>query len=287
MDDSKRYNLIKEDICSSNITTIIDKFKPNIIMNLAAESHVDNSIESPDIFIKTNIIGTYNMLEASRKYYDKLSLEQKNKFKFIHISTDEVYGSLDKIGFFEETSPYDPSSPYSATKASSDHLVRAWYKTYNLPTILTNCSNNYGPYQFPEKIIPLIICNAINHKPITIYGDGLNIRDWLYVEDHVIALHKILKKGKIGETYNIGGNNEKTNIEVASQICKVLDKKYPSNEVQSYLDLIVYVADRPGHDRRYAINANKIKDTLGWSPKETFETGINKTVEWYLNKLLS
>jgi|TARA_B110000305_G_C19453733_1_gene649546 dTDP-glucose 4,6-dehydratase len=255
-------------------------------MNLAAESHVDRSIESPEAFIQSNIIGTYNLLETSRSYYKNATDEIKNKFRFIHISTDEVFGSLGESGFFEESTAYDPSSPYSASKASSDHLVRAWHRTYGLPAIITNCSNNYGPYQFPEKIIPLMINNAINHKPLTIYGDGLQIRDWLYVDDHVKALYLIATNGNIGETYNIGGRNEKTNIDVVNSICKILDKTLPSKQIRSYVELISYVQDRPGHDRRYAINANKIQNMLGWSPAETFETGISKTINWYLNNSL-
>jgi len=252
-------------------------------MNLAAETHVDNSIESPDVFIKSNIIGTFNILEASRKYFNQISSKGKKDFKFIHISTDEVFGSLDDKGFFHEKTAYDPSSPYSASKASSDHLVRAWFRTYKLPTIVTNCSNNYGPYQFPEKIIPLMIKNAINHKPLTIYGDGLQIRDWLYVDDHIRALYLVAQKGKIGHTYNIGGNNERTNIEVVNNICNILDKIYPSSKIKTYSELITYIKDRPGHDRRYAINAEKIRKSLNWEPQETFESGIIKTVKWYID----
>ena len=278
-----KYKFIKKDICSLGLLQIFEDFKPQIVMNLAAESHVDRSIESPGAFIQSNIIGTYNLLETSRSYYKNATDSLKNKFRFIHISTDEVFGSLGDSGFFEESTAYDPSSPYSASKASSDHLVRAWHRTYGLPAIITNCSNNYGPYQFPEKIIPLMINNAINHKPLTIYGDGLQIRDWLYVDDHVKALYLIATNGNIGETYNIGGRNEKTNIDVVNSICKILDKTLPSKQIRSYAELITYVQDRPGHDRRYAINANKIQNTLGWSPAETFETGITKTINWYLN----
>ena len=278
-----KYKFIKKDICSLDLLQIFEDFKPQIVMNLAAESHVDRSIESPSAFIQSNIIGTYNLLETSRSYYKNATDLLKNKFRFIHISTDEVFGSLGESGFFEESTAYDPSSPYSASKASSDHLVRAWHRTYGLPAIITNCSNNYGPFQFPEKIIPLMINNAINHKPLTIYGDGLQIRDWLYVDDHVKALYLIATNGNIGETYNIGGRNEKTNIDVVNSICKILDKTLPSKQIRSYAELITYVKDRPGHDRRYAINANKIQNTLGWSPAETFETGITKTINWYLN----
>tara|TARA_B100000767_G_scaffold275270_1_gene311377 strand:- start:10149 stop:11207 length:1059 start_codon:yes stop_codon:yes gene_type:complete len=278
-----KYKFIKKDICSLDLLQIFEDFKPQIVMNLAAESHVDRSIESPGAFIQSNIIGTYNLLETSRSYYKNATDLIKNKFRFIHISTDEVFGSLGDSGFFEESTAYDPSSPYSASKASSDHLVRAWHRTYGLPAIITNCSNNYGPYQFPEKIIPLMINNAINHEPLTIYGDGLQIRDWLYVDDHVKALYLIATNGSIGETYNIGGRNEKTNIDVVNSICKILDKTLPSKQIRTYSELITYVQDRPGHDRRYAINANKIQNMLGWSPAETFETGIAKTINWYLN----
>ena len=254
-------------------------------MHLAAESHVDRSISSPEQFISTNIVGTFNLLYQSRLHYERLNKEHAHSFKFHHISTDEVYGDLyNSNDFFTETTSYDPSSPYSASKASSDHLVRAWGRTYGLPILITNCSNNYGPYQFPEKLIPQVITNALNGLPIQIYGDGSQIRDWLYVEDHVEALIEVLNKAKIGETYNIGGNNEKTNLQVVKKICEMLELnalKKPKR-VKKYSDLITFVDDRPGHDYRYAIDASKIKNDLGWVPKETFESGLQKTIEWYL-----
>ena len=253
-------------------------------MNLAAESHVDRSIESPDAFIQSNIIGTYNLLETSRSYYKNATDLLKNKFRFIHISTDEVFGSLGDSGFFEESTAYDPSSPYSASKASSDHLVRAWHRTYGLPAIITNCSNNYGPYHFPEKLIPLVILNALSGKPLPIYGDGSQVRDWLYVEDHARALYKVVTKADVGETYNIGGHNEVANIDVVNTICDVLDELVPEKlgSLQSYRDLISFVADRPGHDKRYAIDAKKIALDLNWKPRETFESGLRKTVTWFI-----
>ena len=281
---NNNYKFVQADICNKSlISKLFKDFKPNIIMHLAAESHVDRSIESPDVFMQSNIIGTYTLLEESRKFYDSLDPYHKKKFKFLHISTDEVYGSLGSNGLFDEKTSYDPSSPYSASKASSDHLVRAWHRTYNLPTIVTNCSNNYGPYQFPEKIIPLMINNALNHKKLPIYGDGQQIRDWLFVDDHVSALVKVALKGKVGDTYNIGGRNEKSNIEVVQLICKTLDELSPSKNIKSYSELISFVKDRPGHDKRYAINADKIKKDLDWMPIETFETGLLKTIQWYLN----
>ena len=249
-------------------------------MHLAAESHVDRSITGPAAFIGTNIIGTYTLLNAAREYWSKLSAERKNTFRFHHISTDEVYGSLGETGFFTETTAYQPNSPYSASKASSDHLVRAWHHTYGLPVVTTNCSNNYGPYHFPEKLIPLIILNACNGKPLPIYGKGDNIRDWLYVDDHARALRLVLERGRVGETYNIGGWNEKTNLEVVYGICAILDELRPQGV--PHASLITYVQDRPGHDHRYAIDASKIAHELGWKPLETFETGLRKTVEWYL-----
>lgn len=278
-----RYSFQKVDICDIEaLKKVFMDYKPTAVMHLAAESHVDRSIEGPSDFIQTNIIGTYNMLEVSRAYWSNLDDETKTLFRFHHISTDEVYGDLNKNDnpFTEETS-YAPSSPYSASKASSDHLVRAWLRTYELPIVITNCSNNYGPYHFPEKLIPLVIINAINAKPLPIYGDGEQIRDWLYVDDHADALLKVLNKGIIGETYNIGGHNEKTNLEVVYGLCDALQDIRPCD--YSYRDLITHVSDRPGHDRRYAIDASKLERELGWKPKETFETGIKKTVEWYLN----
>jgi dTDP-glucose 4,6-dehydratase len=259
---------------------------PTFVMHLAAESHVDRSIDGPANFIDTNIIGTFNLLEAARSYYESLSNKDKKKFRFHHISTDEVYGDLeDTDDFFTENTPYAPSSPYSASKAASDHLVRAWGRTYGLPVIITNCSNNYGPYHFPEKLIPHVILNALHGKPLLVYGNGLQIRDWLYVEDHVKALIKVVTEGGIGETYNIGGQNEKTNLEVVETICDLLEELAPERPigVKNYRDLITFVKDRPGHDVRYAIDSLKIKRELGWVPEETFATGLRKTVKWYLD----
>ena len=285
--DNIRYNFIHADI--ANFAELDDMFidcQPTVVMHLAAESHVDRSIEGPLNFINTNILGTFNLLEASRKYFHSLTATAKNQFKFHHISTDEVYGDLDaEDNPFKESNRYDPSSPYSASKAGSDHLVRAWYRTYGLPVIITNCSNNYGPYHFPEKLIPHVILNALHGKPLPIYGDGLQVRDWLFVEDHARALTKVLIKGKVGQTYNIGGHNEKTNLEVVEIICELLEELAPEKVcgVDNYRDLITFVKDRPGHDLRYAIDASKIKRELGWAPEETFETGIRKTVQWYLD----
>ena len=284
--DDCRYTFLNEDI--GNIEEILKVFfknKPKKIINFAAESHVDNSIKSPDSFIQTNINGTYNLLKATREYWEQLQNEDKKNFRFIHVSTDEVFGSLNiNDPPFTENSQYAPNSPYSASKASSDHLVRCFHHTYNLPTIITNCSNNYGPYQHIEKFIPKIIFNALNNIDIPIYGDGSQIRDWLYVEDHVEAISLISDKGIVGETYNIGGNNEKTNIEVAENICELLDSYIPEKleKVKSYLDLIKKVDDRPGHDTRYAINSTKIQNNLGWIPKKNFDSGINETIKWYL-----
>ena len=277
----------KVDICNKlNLSTIFKKYFPEVVMHLAAESHVDRSIDSPDNFIKTNILGTFNLLEASREYLDYCDEEIKTNFRFHHISTDEVYGDLPNMDtYFTEKTSYDPSSPYSASKAASDHLVRAWQRTYGLPVLITNCSNNYGPYQFPEKLIPHVILNALRGKTIPIYGDGTQIRDWLYVDDHIKALLEVALKGKIGETYNIGGNNEKKNIDVVLKICDLLEEMAPSRKaegIDSYKDLIAYVDDRPGHDTRYAIDASKIENELNWTPCETFETGLRKTIRWYL-----
>ena len=282
------YTFIKADICELQIMkNILDKYKPDCIMHLAAESHVDRSIDSPTDFMQTNIIGTFSLLEASRNYLKYANEDIKNKFRFHHISTDEVYGDLDNINsYFTENTAYDPSSPYSASKASSDHLVRAWHRTYGLPILITNCSNNYGPYHFPEKLIPHVILNAIQGKDIPVYGNGSQIRDWLYVDDHVNALLQVLLNGKVGETYNIGGNNEKKNIEVVLSICELLEELAPEKkikELKNYKDLIKFVDDRPGHDLRYAIDASKIKNDLNWLPSETFETGLKKTVKWYLD----
>lgn len=284
-----RYYFEQVDICSAEkINAILRKYQPDAIMHLAAESHVDRSIDGAAEFIETNIVGTYVLLEAAREYWQTIDGGKRDEFRFHHISTDEVYGDLSvgKVLFTEETS-YAPSSPYSASKASSDHLVRAWYRTYGLPVIISNCSNNYGPYQFPEKLIPLVILNALAGKPLPVYGDGKQIRDWLYVDDHVQALLRVLTAGQVGETYNIGGHNEMMNIDVVKEICHVLDELRPErpDTINSYADLISFVSDRPGHDRRYAINASKIQRELGWQPQETFESGIRKTVEWYLANL--
>lgn len=287
IDQSARYDFQQIDICDKEaLEQVFDSFQPNLVMHLAAESHVDRSIDGPAEFINTNIIGTYHLLEVARQYWQKLDDASKQQFKFHHISTDEVYGDLEgTTDLFTETTSYAPSSPYSASKASSDHLVRAWHRTYGFPTIITNCSNNYGPYHFPEKLIPLVILNALDGKPLPIYGKGDQIRDWLYVDDHARALYKVVTEGQIGETYNIGGHNEKQNIEVVKTICKILDELKPQENTQSYESLITFVTDRPGHDLRYAIDASKIAKDLGWTPKETFESGIGKTVEWYLNNL--
>ncbi|WP_201584099.1 dTDP-glucose 4,6-dehydratase [Psychrobacter jeotgali] len=287
IDQSPRYQFEQIDICDAEaIQHAFDSFRPNLIMHLAAESHVDRSIDGPAEFIHTNIVGTYTLLEAARHYWQNLDKKEKSEFRFHHISTDEVYGDLEGTAdLFTETTSYAPSSPYSASKASSDHLVRAWQRTYGLPTIITNCSNNYGPYHFPEKLIPLVILNALEGKPLPIYGKGDQIRDWLYVEDHARALYKVVTEGQIDETYNIGGHNEKQNIEVVKTICQILDELQPQANHQPYQTLITFVKDRPGHDLRYAIDASKIEKELGWTPTESFESGIRKTVKWYLNNL--
>lgn len=287
IEKNPRYFFESLDICNTAaIESAFNRFQPNLVMHLAAESHVDRSIDGPANFISTNIVGTYNLLEVARKYWHTLNEVDKALFRFHHISTDEVYGDLDNTNaLFTESTPYAPSSPYSASKASSDHLVRAWHRTYGLPTIVTNCSNNYGPYHFPEKLIPLVILNALDGKLLPIYGKGNQIRDWLYVEDHAKALYKVVTQGVIGETYNIGGHNEKQNIEVVITICRILDELQPRPSGQVYESLITYVKDRPGHDLRYAINATKMQRELNWLPVETFETGIRKTVEWYLENL--
>ena len=287
IDQYPNYEFKQIDICDTEqITAAIDAFQPNAIMHLAAESHVDRSIDGPAAFIQTNIVGTYTLLEAARKYWMGLDAEAQQNFRFHHISTDEVYGDLEgTTDLFTETTSYAPSSPYSASKASSDHLVRAWHRTYGLPVIVTNCSNNYGPYHFPEKLIPLVILNALDAKPLPVYGNGQQIRDWLFVEDHARALYKVVTEGVVGETYNIGGHNEKQNIEVVKTICKILNELKPQVNGQTYESLITFVKDRPGHDLRYAIDATKIQNELGWTPTETFETGIRKTVQWYLNNL--
>ncbi|MEZ9421302.1 dTDP-glucose 4,6-dehydratase [Vibrio breoganii] len=287
IEDSERYAFEKVDICNrAELDRVFNAHKPDAVMHLAAESHVDRSIDGPAAFIATNIVGTYTLLEGTRSYWNTLDEDAKQAFRFHHISTDEVYGDLEGTDeLFTETTSYEPSSPYSASKASSDHLVRAWLRTYGLPTIVTNCSNNYGSYHFPEKLIPLMILNAISGKSLPVYGDGMQIRDWLFVEDHARALYKVVTEGVVGETYNIGGHNEKANIEVVQTICALLEELVPNKPegIDQYQDLITYVTDRPGHDVRYAIDASKIEKELGWTPEETFESGIRKTVEWYLN----
>ena len=288
---NERYHFEQVDICDAkNVKRVFNQYQPDIIMHLAAESHVDRSIDGPGEFIQTNIVGTYNLLEQARAYWSGLEGDKKQGFRFHHISTDEVYGDLphpdevdsaDNLPLFTEETGYEPSSPYSASKAGSDHLVRAWQRTFGLPTLVTNCSNNYGPYHFPEKLIPLVILNALDGKELPIYGKGNQIRDWLYVEDHARALVKVATEGKVGQTYNIGGHNEKQNIEVVKTICAILDEVVP--KATKYEEQITYVTDRPGHDMRYAIDATKIKEDLGWTPQETFESGIKKTVQWYLD----
>ena len=287
IDQSPRYEFQQIDICDAeSLKDIFDSFQPNLVMHLAAESHVDRSIDGPAEFINTNIVGTYHLLEVARQYWQNLDDLDKKQFKFHHISTDEVYGDLEgTTDLFTETTSYAPSSPYSASKASSDHLVRAWHRTYGFPILVTNCSNNYGPYHFPEKLIPLVILNALDGKALPIYGKGNQIRDWLFVEDHARALYKVVTEGKVGETYNIGGHNEKQNIEVVKTICQILDELKPQANGQPYESLITFVKDRPGHDLRYAIDASKIANELNWTPTETFDSGIRKTVEWYLNNM--
>lgn len=284
--NSPRYSFEQADICdAASMAKLFAKYQPDIVMHLAAESHVDRSINGPSEFIQTNIVGTYTLLEAARAYLNSLAADKKAGFRFHHISTDEVYGDLHgTTDLFNETTPYAPSSPYSASKAGSDHLVRAWLRTFGLPTLVTNCSNNYGPYHFPEKLIPLIILNALSGKPLPVYGDGKQIRDWLYVEDHARALVKVASEGVVGETYNIGGHNEKQNIDVVKTICALLEQLAPNKPagINQYTDLITYVTDRAGHDVRYAIDASKIERELGWVPEESFETGLKKTVQWYL-----
>lgn len=284
--NAPRYVFEQVDICDrTEMERIFAEHKPDVVMHLAAESHVDRSIDGPSKFIQTNIVGTYNLLEVAKMYWSELPEEQKKIFRFHHISTDEVYGDLHGFDeLFTEKTPYAPSSPYSSSKASSDHLVRAWHRTYGLPVIITNCSNNYGPFQFPEKLIPLVILNALSGKQIPVYGEGLQVRDWLYVEDHAIALFKAVSDGIVGETYNIGGHNEKQNIQVVQTICRLLEDLAPDKpaNVERYEDLITHVQDRPGHDLRYAIDASKIERELGWVPAENFESGLRKTVEWYL-----
>ncbi|MFL9813946.1 dTDP-glucose 4,6-dehydratase [Stutzerimonas sp. VN223-3] len=286
---SDRYQFLQADIADrERVSEALLEFQPDAIMHLAAESHVDRSIDGPAEFIQTNIVGTYQLLEATRAYWQTLPEGRRQAFRFHHISTDEVYGDLHGVDdLFTETTPYAPSSPYSASKASSDHLVRAWQRTYGLPVLITNCSNNYGPYHFPEKLIPLVILNALDGKPLPVYGDGAQVRDWLFVEDHARALFKVVSKGEVGETYNIGGHNEQKNIDVVRGICALLEELAPQKPegLARYEDLITFVKDRPGHDLRYAIDASKIERELGWVPQETFETGLRKTVQWYLNNL--
>ncbi len=289
IESSDRYQFLQADIADrERVSEALLDFQPDAIMHLAAESHVDRSIDGPAEFIQTNIVGTYQLLEATRAYWQSLSAERREAFRFHHISTDEVYGDLHGVDdLFTETTPYAPSSPYSASKASSDHLVRAWQRTYGLPVLITNCSNNYGPYHFPEKLIPLVILNALDGKPLPVYGNGTQVRDWLFVEDHARALFKVVTEGTVGETYNIGGHNEQKNIDVVRGICALLEELAPQKPagIERFEDLITFVKDRPGHDLRYAIDASKIERELGWVPQETFETGLRKTVQWYLNNL--
>lgn len=284
VEENKNYQFVQADICDeAKIGKLFETYKPRAMLHFAAESHVDRSIHSPIEFVKTNVLGTFTLLEATKKYWSQLNEDEKKNFRFLHVSTDEVYGSLgDNDPAFHEEKRYEPNSPYSATKAGSDHLVRAYFHTYGLPVLTTNCSNNYGPYQFPEKLIPLMIHNAVSGKNLPVYGDGKNIRDWLYVGDHCEAIRFVLNRGKPGEVYNIGGCNEVKNIDVVNRLCEILDRKRPKAQ-GSYKDQINFVKDRPGHDRRYAIDASKIEKQLGWKPKETFETGLEKTIEWYLD----
>ena len=280
----ERYIFIQGDICDHNcVRNIFKEYIPNVVVHFAAESHVDRSIDGPQQFIQTNIIGTSVLLQESLDYYIHLNESFRSKFKFHHISTDEVFGSLGEDGYFSESTAYDPSSPYSASKASSDHLVRAWHRTFGLPVTISNCSNNYGPYQFPEKLIPLMILNCLAEKPLPVYGTGENVRDWLYVQDHCDAINMVLQKGIIGETYNVGGNNEIPNIQIVREICTILDEVKPAESGNSYHQLITFVKDRPGHDFRYAIDSTKIKQDLGWQPHETFQSGLRKTINWYLD----
>jgi dTDP-glucose 4,6-dehydratase len=284
IEDGARYSFVKTDICNyKKISKVFSEFSPDVVMHLAAESHVDRSIDGPTQFLYTNVVGTYNLLEIALKYWQQLKSPRKEKFRFLHVSTDEVFGSLNSSGLFSENSAYHPNSPYSASKASSDHFVRAWYHTYGLPGLITNCSNNYGPFQFPEKLIPVIILNALKGKTLPVYGAGQNIRDWLYVEDHVWAMLTVLEKGKIGETYNIGARNEITNLNLVKKICTLLDELVKNPKVKNHASLIQFVTDRPGHDLRYAIDPTKIETELGWRPLFSFEEGLNKTVQWYIN----
>lgn len=281
---SDRYGFEQADIADAGrMRAILSRFQPDVIMHLAAESHVDRSIDGPGAFVQTNVVGTFTLLQAALAYWRGLTGERRDAFRFHHISTDEVFGTLGPDGFFHEEYPYQPNSPYSASKAASDHFVRAWHHTYGLPTLITNCSNNYGPYHYPEKLIPLVILNALEGKPLPVYGRGKNVRDWLYVEDHAEALIKVAEAGKVGENYNIGGWNERSNIDVVRAICALMDEMAPNGAIGPREGLITYVTDRPGHDLRYAIDAGKIERELGWRPAETFETGLRKTVAWYLD----
>ena len=281
--EGARYRFVQGDICDGELLErLLVEEQPSAIVHFAAESHVDRSIDGPAAFVQTNVIGTFILLEATRKWWRELAPELREVFRFLHVSTDEVYGSLGATGLFTEETPYAPNSPYSASKAASDHFVRAYHHTYGLPVLTTNCSNNYGPYQFPEKLIPLMILNALAGKPLPVYGDGMQVRDWLYVEDHCRAILKVLDRGQLGETYNIGGHNEMANIQIVNTLCALLDELRPRPDGKPYTEQITYVTDRPGHDRRYAIDAGKIGRELGWTPVETFATGIRKTVEWYL-----
>ena len=283
LDNNENYTFVQGDIGDNDLVAkLIEKHQPDAIVNFAAESHVDRSIDAPDDFITTNILGTFNLLKHALNYYKSLTDDKKDNFRFLHVSTDEVYGSLGDTGLFTETTPYSPNSPYSASKASSDHLVRAYHHTYGLPVLTTNCSNNYGPFQFPEKLIPLIINKALNFEPLPVYGDGKNIRDWLYVEDHCSAIETVINKGKVGEVYNVGGNEEKQNIQVVHALCDILDELRPVPG-KCRRDLVTYVTDRPGHDQRYAIDSSKLQSQLGWAPSESFKSGIRKTVQWYLD----
>lgn len=284
VESNPHYCFEKADICDRQaLARIFDQYTPEAVIHLAAESHVDRSIDGPEAFIQTNVIGTYYLLDAALTYWQGLNASDREKFRFLHVSTDEVYGSLGDTGLFTEDSPYRPNSPYSASKAASDHLARAWFHTYGLPVLTSNCSNNYGPYQFPEKLIPLIILNALESKPLPVYGTGENIRDWLYVDDHARALHQILLRGQPGETYNVGGHNEKSNIQVVRSLCRALDEKRPDSAPHERL--VTFVPERPGHDQRYAIDPTKVDHEIGWRPEETFESGLSKTIDWYLENL--
>jgi dTDP-glucose 4,6-dehydratase len=282
VDGASNYRFLQADICDmAKMSEAMNTFQPDRIMHLAAESHVDRSISGAADFVQTNVMGTFSLLEAARHYWNDLPAERKDTFRFLHVSTDEVYGSLGAEGLFEEVTAYDPSSPYSASKAASDHLAIAWHRTYGLPVVVSNCSNNYGPYHFPEKLIPLIILNAMDGKPLPVYGNGVNIRDWLYVEDHARALDLIAARGRVGEKYNVGGRNERRNIDVVTRVCELMDQLRP--KAQPHADLITYVTDRPGHDARYAIDATKLETELGWKAQENFDSGIERTVQWYLD----